>query len=186
MSAQGKKIQLEGTVYASRYDPSALGKQFLGAAIECSDATVWVIDYEEQSPFHVFTGRQVIATGEPYEPDGQYLVAWGEGKTLGHFRVSNVRPVVASDVELVEVGAGYRLRGRVERSAGHPGEPVLSFVSDRGDVFLATNDPGHGVEGVRPITERENCFYSSCNRGVVTRVTFDVRFAPSPAASRLP
>jgi len=142
MSDQGKKIRLEGIVRASRYDPIDQGKQFLGATIECSDATVWVIDYEEQSPFHVFTDRQVVATGEPYEPEGQYLIDWGEGKTLGHFRVSSMRPVeVASDAELLEVGAGYGLRGRFERSAGYPGESVLSFVTDSGDVFVAANDP---------------------------------------------
>src|SRR5512147_3084853 len=60
MSEQEKGIVLEGIVHASRYDRSGQGKQFLGAAIECSDGTVWVIDYSEQSPFHVFAGRQVV------------------------------------------------------------------------------------------------------------------------------
>jgi len=86
MSVQGKTVQLEGIVHASRFDPISPGKQFLGAAIECSDTKLWVIDYEEQSPFHAFGGRQVVVKGEPYEPNGQYLVAWGGGKELGHFR----------------------------------------------------------------------------------------------------
>jgi hypothetical protein len=147
MSDQAQKVRLEGNVHASRYDPSAPGKQFLGAVIECSDATVWVIDYEEQSPFHVFAGRQVVATGEPYKPEGQYLIGWGEGKALGHFRVASMRPVeAASDAELVEVGAGYDLRGRFERSAGDPSESIL-FVTDRGDVFVAANDPAGASVG---------------------------------------
>jgi hypothetical protein len=47
MSDEEKEAQLQGIVHASRYEPSAQGKQFLGAAIECSDGKVWVIDYDE-------------------------------------------------------------------------------------------------------------------------------------------
>jgi len=60
MNDPKKDIRLEGIVRASRYDSSAQGKQFLGAAVECGDGTVWVIDYSEQSPFHAFAGRQVV------------------------------------------------------------------------------------------------------------------------------
>jgi hypothetical protein len=102
-----REIRLEGIVRASCYDPSATGKQFLGAAIECSDGTVWVIDYNEQSQFHAFAGRHVVVFGEPYRPKGQYLIGWEGGKQLGHFRVSTIR--VIEDVD--ETGTNNAAHG---------------------------------------------------------------------------
>jgi len=143
-----KTVCLEGIVHASRYDPGAPGKHFLGAAIECGDAKVWVIDYEEQSPFHAFAGRQVVVSGEFYKPDGQHLIGWAGGKELGHFRVSTMRLVeVTGDAELVEVGAGRDLRGRFERAPGDTGEATVSFVTEKGDVFLVANDPAGASVG---------------------------------------
>ena len=142
MGDQEKGIRLEGIIYASPYDPSAPGKQFLGVTIECSDAKVWVIDYEEQSPFHSFARRQVIAFGEPYNPKGQYLISRSGGKTLGHFRPSCVRLVeVTDDAELLEIGALYDLRGRFEYGIAETDESVLSFVTEKGDAFVVANDP---------------------------------------------
>lgn len=139
---------MEGIVHASRYDPSDQGKQFLGAAIECSDGEVWVIDYDEQSPFHAFAGRRVLVSGEPYKPGpGQYLFRW-QGKALGHFRVSTMRLVeVAPDAKLVEVGAGQPLCGRFEGGASDVGESALSFVTEKGDAFLVANDPAGATVG---------------------------------------
>jgi hypothetical protein len=134
-------VRLEGIVHAHRYDPDASGKQFLGAAIECRDA-VWVIDYEEQSPFHAFAGRRVVASGEPYTPEGQFLIDWGEGKRLRHLRPSTVQPMeITEDLELVEVGAPYGLRGQFAFGAADTGESMLSFVTEKGDAFAVANDP---------------------------------------------
>jgi hypothetical protein len=91
MSDQESEVQLEGTVHASGFAPVGLGKQFLGAAIECSDGAVWVITYGERSPFHAFAGRRVVVSGQPYQPGGQYLIGWPGAKSLGHFRVSTIR-----------------------------------------------------------------------------------------------
>ena len=88
MSDQQKEVRFEGIVHASRYVPSVQGKQFLGAIIKCSDGKEWVIDYDEQSPFHAFADRQVVVSGEPYEPASQRLIGRGGGQKLGHFRVS--------------------------------------------------------------------------------------------------
>jgi hypothetical protein len=151
MSGQKKEVRLEGIVHASRYDPSAQGKPFLGAAIECSDGMVWVIDYSEQSPFHAFAGRQVVASGEPYRPDhdkGQFLFGWGGGKKLGHFRVSTMRLVeVTLDAEFVEVGAGRQLHGRFERGTNETGDSKLFFVTEEGNAFLVANDPAGTIVG---------------------------------------
>ena len=144
------ETRLEGIVHASRYDSSARGKQFLGTGIESSDGKVWVIDYDEQSPFHAFAGRRVVVFGEPYEPEpeDQHLVGWGEGKQLGHFHVSTLRPVeVMPDGELVEVGPGHRLSGRLQRGTSDTGEPMLFFVTENGDSFLVANDPAGAKVG---------------------------------------
>ena len=101
MSEQEQEIQLEGIIRASRRDPAAEGKQFLGAAIECSDGTRWVISYDEQSPFHAFADRHVVVTGQPYKPGGQHLIGWSGGQKLCHFRVSDIRLTEA------EIGGGF-------------------------------------------------------------------------------
>ncbi len=139
------KTRLEGIVHASRYDPTAQGKQFLGAIIECADGEGWVIDYDEQSPFHAFAGRQVVVLGEPYEPEGQRI---GGDRIVGHFRVSTMRLVEAtSDAELLEVGPGDRVSGRLERVTSDTGESTFSFVTEKGDVFLVANDPASAAIG---------------------------------------
>lgn len=148
MSDQEKEVRLEGIVHTFAYHPNAQGKQFLGAAIECSDGKVWVIDYREQSPFHAFAGRQVVVSGEPYNPEGQYLNGWGGDKTLGHFRVSTMRLVeVTADPELAEVGEDQHLRGRFERGMSETGDSKLSFVTEEGNVFLVANDPAGATVG---------------------------------------
>jgi hypothetical protein len=148
MSEQEKEVRLEGVVHASRYDPGAQGKQFLGVAIECSDGKVWVIDYEEQSPFHAFAGRHVVVSGKPYSPEGQHLIGWGGGKKLGHFRVSTMRLVeVTRDAEFVEVGAGQRLCGRFQLATRETGDSRLSFVTEEGNAFVVANDPAGATVG---------------------------------------
>jgi len=140
MGEQQKELRLEGIVLASRYVRNK-GKQFLGAIIKCTDGTKWVIDYDEQSPFHAFADCQVVASGEPYEPAGQYLI----GKGLGHFRVSTMRLVeVRPDAELVEVAAGRHLFGRFERSTS---DAMLTFVTEKGESFLVANDPAGATVG---------------------------------------
>jgi hypothetical protein len=143
MSDREKKVRLEGTVHAYHYDRNAGGKDFLGAFLECSDGAVWLIDYEEQSPFHAFSGRRVVVAGEPYTPGkGQRLFGWRGGKTTGHFRVSTMRSVEATaDLEVVEVGEGFALPGRFERDTSDTGESMLRFVTQNGDVFAVANDP---------------------------------------------
>lgn len=148
MSDQEKKVRLEGIVEASRYDRDAPGKQFLGAAIKCSDGKVWVIAYGEQSPFHAFAGRQVVASGERYSPDGQALIGWRGATSLGHFRVSSMRPVeVTDDLELREVGAEFDLRGRFWRGKSDTGKSLLRFVTEKGDTFEVANNPAGASVG---------------------------------------
>ena len=147
MDEQEKELRLEGIVHASHYVPGAQGKQFLGVTIVCTDGKDWVIDYDEQSPFHVFADRQVVVFGQPYNSgQGQQL----GGQSLGHFRVSTMRLVeVTPDAELVEVGPGQELRGRFQHVTSGIGESTLSFVTEKGDAFWVANDPaGVTVDGV--------------------------------------
>ncbi len=146
MSEQGEtEFRLEGIVRASRYQPALEGKQFLGTIIECADGSEWVIDYDEQSPFHTFADRRVVVSGRPYTPEGQRI---GGERIAGHFRVSTVRLVeVTPDAEFVEVGPAGPLSGRFERSTSDTGKTTLSFVSANGDTFLVANDPAGAVYG---------------------------------------
>jgi hypothetical protein len=147
VSDNEKTIHLEGIVHARRYDPGAGGKQFLGVTLECSEEKVWVIDYEEQSPFHAFAGRRVVVSGESCKPHGQRL-GWLGRKKQGHFRVRTLRAAeVLGVAEIVGVGAELPLRGRFERASIDTGDANLSFVTEHGDVFLVANDPAGASVG---------------------------------------
>ena len=141
MSEQEKELQFEGIVYAPAYRDGDRGKQFLGAIIECSDGGDWIIDYEEQSPFHAFAGRKVVGSGEPYEPPfDQHLIRTRRGQKPRHLHVSSMRLVeVTSDADLVEVGARQDLSGRFERATSDTGESMLSFVAEKGITFLVVS-----------------------------------------------
>ncbi len=107
------------------------------AIIKCSDGAKWVIDYDEQSPYHAFAGRRVVASGFPCEPPSEHVIG-----VRGHFAVSKMRLAeVASDAWLTEVGAGHLLSGRFDGGAGDAGEAGLSFVTGTGDTFLVANNP---------------------------------------------
>ncbi len=146
MGEQEKEVRLEGVVRASSYVPGAQGKQFLGVTVVCTDGREWVIDYDEQSPFHAFADRKVVVFGHPYDPgQGQQI----GGENLGHFRVSTMRIVeLMPGAELVEVGPGQVLRGRFQRVTSDIGKSALSFVTEKGDAFWVANDPaGVGFGG---------------------------------------
>lgn len=146
-----KAVRLEGIVRISRFDRDSEGKQFLGAMIECADRKKWVVDYDEQSPYCAFSGHRVVASGEPYAPDGQELIGWGRDNHLRHLRVSTMRLVEGTtDAELVEVGEGQRLRGHFERGLIGTEDAMLSFVVEGGDTFLVANDPA-GVTAGRTV-----------------------------------
>jgi hypothetical protein len=145
VSGQKNDHWIDGVIRAKSYSDGAKGKQFLGAVIECSDGSAWIIDYGELSPFHALADHQVIASGEPYRPAGQAVIRWGgrSGDLLRHFRVSLVRPIeVTPDVQITEIRAPNALSGRFERDSAIP-ESTLSFVTDDGNTFTVINDaPG--------------------------------------------
>jgi hypothetical protein len=148
MNKQDKERRFEGIVRAFRSVSGVQGKPFLGAIMECGDLTEWVIDYDEQSPFHTFADHHVVVFGEPYEPLGQHLISTGGKQTLRHLRVSTMRLVeVTTEAELVEVGTGRQLSGQFERATSNTGESTLSFVSEKGDTFLVANDPAGATVG---------------------------------------
>jgi hypothetical protein len=137
MSEQAKQLRIEGIVHGHRG-----GKQSLPGptTIECSDGKQWVVDYNEQSPFHAFAGRHVLVSGEPYTPTGSHLISRDRERPLGHLKVSTMRLIdMAEDAELVEVGPGQHLTGRFERSTSG-GESTLSFLTEN-DTFRVANDP---------------------------------------------
>ena len=151
MSAREEELRLEGIVHAYRYSSGVRGKPFLGSILECSDGMEWVLDYDEQSPFHSFADRQVVVSGKPYEPEQSAQVIVGSGgQKHGHFLVSTMRLVeVTPDAELVEVGPRQDLCGQFELGASDTGESALSFVTEQGDAFLVANDPAGASVGRR-------------------------------------
>ena len=145
MSEEEQELRIEGIVHARRYVAGERGKPFLGATIESSDGLQWVIDYDEQSPFHAFADRRVAACGRPYQPDGQFI---GGDKTAGHFRVSGLRLLeVTDDAPLVEVGTERQLSGQFVRGTSDTGISTLSFVTKKGDTFQVVNDPAGATLG---------------------------------------
>src|SRR5262245_4085276 len=51
------------------------------------------------------------------------------------------------DGEIVEVGRGHRLRGRLQRGTSDTGKSMLFFVTENGDTFLVANDPAGATVG---------------------------------------
>jgi hypothetical protein len=147
MSEHGRELQLEGVVRAYRYT-AGRGKPFLGVKLECSDGKVWIISYDEQSPFHAFADRRVLVSGEQYQPKkGSFIVSLDRSRPLGHFRATTMRLVeISSSSELAEVGPSQHLSGRFERRANANGS-TLFFVTDRGDTLLVVNDPAGAIVG---------------------------------------
>jgi len=132
--SEEQELRLTGIVHAHR------GGEF-PAIIACSDGTEWVISYGEQSPYHAFADRKVVASGRPCKPPFAHII-------LGHFRVSTMRLVtVTPDAQLVEVGEEQHLSGRFKVGTNDSGESVLSFVTEKGTTFLVANEPAGLIVG---------------------------------------
>lgn len=111
--------------------------------IQCADGAVWVIDYDEQSPYQAFIGRRIVAYGFPCHPPLQHRI-----KVAGHFAVSKMElGAPAPDAWLTEVGPAQELAGRFEHATGAAVESELSFLTNNGDAFCVVNNPaGLAVE----------------------------------------
>ena len=141
-------VAIEGIVQAPGYNFDFDGKQFLGAKIVSSDGTKWVIDYDERSPFHVFDGREVIAAGASYQPQGQFLLG------VEHVRVSNLRlKHLTEDAPLIHVGSPRNLSGQFAHFQSK-GRSWLLFQAD-GQMFSVFNRP----PGARPNTRLDVTAY---------------------------
>ena len=145
--SEEQELRLEGIVHADRPAHRLDAGEF-PAIIACSDGTEWVISYGEQSPYHAFADRKVVASGRPYMPTGAHIIGTHRGQKLGHFRVSTMRLVtVTPDAQLVEVGEEQHLSGRFKVGTNDSGPLVLSFVTEKGTTFLVANDPAGLIVG---------------------------------------
>ena len=61
LGGEEKERQLEGIVYAPGSRSARKGP--VVAKNKCRDGAVWVIDYDDQSPYHAFAGREVVVSG---------------------------------------------------------------------------------------------------------------------------
>lgn len=143
LSGQEKELRLEGIVHAPGCFSARTGP--VVATIKCRDGAEWVIDYDEQSPYHAFAGRWVVVSGVPCEPPMQHVIC-----VSGHFGVSTMRFVeVTPDAWLIEIGAAQYLSGRFEHATGDARESALSFVTEKGDTFQVANNPAGATVGCR-------------------------------------
>jgi len=116
---------------------------FGGAEIKCSDGITWVIDYQEQSPLHLFANRRVLAWGPPFEHDSRtaHRIAAADGGPIKHFSASRVQLVEPThDVDFVEIGPPQQLCGTFGGGANR-GESMRPFTTESGDTFLVANIP---------------------------------------------
>jgi hypothetical protein len=127
--------KLEGTVIARGSFAPRRGP--VTTEIKCADGAVWVIDYDEQSPYQAFIGRRVVASGFPCHPPMQHRIG-----VAGHFAVSRMRVAgLAPDAWLIDVGPPQEFAGRFKHSANEAAETELSFLTENGDTFRVVNNP---------------------------------------------
>jgi len=136
-----EEVRLEGTLHAPGHIIARCGP--LVTSIKCSDSTEWVIDYDEQSPYHAFAGRRVVVTGFPCEPPLQHVIG-----VTGHFAVSLMRLAKGrGGAWLTEIGPGQTLTGCFKGAMRNVGQSPLSFVTEIGDTFQVVNNPAGVIIG---------------------------------------
>jgi hypothetical protein len=69
MKQQDNTTQREGTVVSQRYSAANEGKVVGWVAINDVQGGRRVVDSEEQSPYHVFGGRRVVASAKRMSRD---------------------------------------------------------------------------------------------------------------------
>jgi hypothetical protein len=143
LSGEEEEFRLEGVVPAPGCFTGGQRPWPIVATIESSDGAVWVIDYDEQSPYHAFAGRRVVVWGVQCEPPICHVIG-----VNGHLAVSTMRLVeMPADAWLIEVGEQQYLSGRFEGGAGDAGESALTFVTEQGNTFLVANNPAGATAG---------------------------------------
>ena len=132
----GQKRQLEGAVNSKSCFRPRRGP--VTTDITCANAAVWVIDYDEQSPYQAFIGRRVVASGFPCHPPSQHRIG-----VAGHFAVSSMQLAdAAPDAWLLSVGPARELTGCFEYSSGAESlESELCFRTESNEVFGVVNHP---------------------------------------------
>jgi hypothetical protein len=141
LSGQEKELRLEGIVRAPGSFSTRGGP--IVARLTGPNGAVWVIDYDEQSPYHAFAGRRVVVSGVPCEPPMQHVIG-----VSGHFAVSTMRLVeVTTDAWLIGIEEPQHLSGRFDGGTSEAKEPALSFVTEKGDTFLVANNPAGATAG---------------------------------------
>jgi len=127
--------KLEGTVIARGSFAPRRGR--VTTEINCADGAVWVIDYDEQSPYQAFIGRRVVVSGFPCHPPMQHRI-----EVTGHFAVSRMQLAAPeADAWLIDVGLPQEFAGRFKRSANEAAETQLAFLTENGDTFSVVNNP---------------------------------------------
>jgi hypothetical protein len=82
-------LRLKGVIQASRQ----------AITLEDHAGQAWVLDYNGESPYKRFAGREVVVVGEAYEPDplSSHMIGTADGRPIGHFQVSFIVPLGEED-----------------------------------------------------------------------------------------
>jgi hypothetical protein len=142
LTEQEPERRLEGIVgargsFAPRSGP-------VTTEIKCSDGALWVIDYDEQSPYQAFVGRRVIVSGFRAQPPMERRIG-----VTGHFAVTTMQLAEsAPDAWLTEVGPPQALTGRFQREVGCTGEEYSwAFLTENDKLFQVANKPAGATIG---------------------------------------
>jgi hypothetical protein len=119
-----------------RIDAEPGGKKFQGVWLDFGTDRRWVIAYRAHGLWKPFENREVIVTGQCYQPFGQAI-----GAT--HFRVDGMRFVKPERGRgpILALGPEQRLRGTFTEYTFAPGSkragsPERSFTEDAGKQYL--------------------------------------------------
>jgi len=129
-----------------RIAPKMNPDRFYGVWLERADGSRWIVDYRARALWTSFADREVVVTGECYQPKGHAILGT-------HFRILTLRPLdpAAGQGPYLAIGPERALRGELARVAAPPGSKLagssrLVFKADDGTTYnaLVEREPALG------------------------------------------
>ncbi|HEY5927096.1 MAG TPA: hypothetical protein VIV11_35655 [Kofleriaceae bacterium] len=122
-----------------RLEPNQSATRFYGVWLEKPDGTRWVVDYRARALWTWFADREVVVTGECYDPVGHAIRAT-------HFRILSLRPAnpARGHGPYLAMGPEQVLRGSVASIGAPPGSKLAG--SSR-TVFRADDGTTYNIVG---------------------------------------
>lgn len=134
-----------------RLDENPKASRFYGVWFEHADGSRWIVDYRARALWTWFIDREVVATGECYEPQGHAIRGT-------HYRVATLRPAVAESGKgpYLAIGPETLMHGEITSVAAPAGSKAAGssrtvFKADGGGDYtvVGETEPKHGRVSVR-------------------------------------